>query len=77
MGVARRPNRWMATDEVVRVLQRLDEAQGRRFARVIQATRDGCVHIPVGLFTPDDGLGLHPFAAGLAALRTRSRRPSK
>jgi hypothetical protein len=35
------------------------------------------VNVPVGQLTRNDRLGRHPRAPSLAALRTRSRSPSK
>ena len=77
MGVAWRTCGRVATDVPVSLLQRIDEADCHGFARLTQVVGDGLVHIPVGLLTRDDRLDLHALAAGLAALRTRSRSPSK
>lgn len=77
MGVAWRTCGRVATDVPVSLLQRIDEAHCHGFARLTQVVGDGLVHIPICLLTRDDWLGLHDLAAGLAALRTRSRSPSK
>lgn len=66
-----------ATDVAVGPLQRIDKAYCHGFARLTQVVSNSIVRIPVGLLTRDDHLGLHALAAGLAALRTRSRSPSK
>jgi hypothetical protein len=42
-----------------------------------QVIRDGIVDIPVGLFTRDDGLDVHPRRRAEPALRTRARRRTK
>ncbi len=61
--------------------QRIDEAERDDLGGFAQIVGNSITHIPVGLFTRDDGFALHAFvaslAADLAALRTRSRRPSK
>jgi len=49
-------------------------ASNRR-KRVVKTSR--LQFLDSGLFARDDGFGLHTLAAGLAALRTRSRSPSK
>jgi hypothetical protein len=64
-------------DVGVSLLQRIDEAKRHGFPRVTQIVGKRLVHILLGLFARDDGFGLHTLAAGLAALRTRSRSPSK
>ena len=77
MGIARRAGGRVATDVPEGLLQRIDETQCHGFARLTQVKGHSLIHIPVGLLTRDDWLGLHALAAGLAALRTRSRSPSK
>ena len=67
----------METDVAVGLLQCVDEAERHGFTRLIQVVGDNLVHIPVGLLTRDDQLGLHALEAGLAAFRTLSRSPSK
>ena len=77
VGVAWRTCGRVATDVGVGLLQRIDEAERDSFARLTQVVGDSLVNVPVGLLTRDDCLGLQALAAGVAALRTRSRRPSK
>ena len=77
MGVARRSVGGVATDMPIGPLQRIDKAECHGLACFTQVVGDRLIHIPVGLLTRDDGLDLHALAAGSAALRTRSRRPSK
>lgn len=68
----------MAGNVPVDLLQRINEAERNRFSGLIQIVGNGLlVDIPVGLFTRDDSFALHALVAGLAALRTRSCRPSK
>ena len=54
-----------------------DEAKRHGLICFSQIVGNALVNIPVGLLTRDDWLGLHALAAGLPALRTRSRRSSK
>lgn len=67
----------MATNVGVGLLQRIDETERHSLAGLNQIVVNRLIDIPVGLLTRDDCLGLHALAADLAALRTRSRRPSK
>ena len=67
----------MTSDVAVGLLQRIDKAECDGFGGFSQVVGNSIIDIPVGLLARDDGLGLHALATGLAALRTRSRRPSK
>ena len=67
----------MAGNVAVGLLQRIDKAKRHGLICFSQIVGNGLVNIPVGLLARDDRLDLHALAAGLAALRTRSRSPSK
>lgn len=77
MRVTRRGCGQMLTDVAVGLLQRIDEAERDGFTCLTQVIGHRFVHIPLGLLTRDDRLAPHALAAGLAALRTRSRKPLK
>lgn len=77
VGVARRASGGVAADAGVGLLQRVDETESDGLAGFVQVLGNRTIHIPVGPLTRDHGLGYHAWVVGLAALRTRSRRPSK
>lgn len=62
----------MATDALVRSLQRVDEAECCLLGAFAEVVADGVVDILVGPRPGDDGLGLHALA-----FRTRLRSASK
>ena len=73
--VRRGAQRRVASDVGVGLLEGVDEAERSLDCILTQVLRDGPVDVPLGLLTRDDWPGFHP--AALAALRMRSRRPSK
>lgn len=77
MGIARRSRSRVSTDVAVALLQGIDEAESHGLTRLHQVVGENPVHIPVGLGTRDNWLGLHALAVGLVDLRTRPLRLSK
>lgn len=77
VGVTRKAGGRMATDVSVSLFQCINETKRDTLACFVQIVCNCIIDIPVGLLTRDDRLTLHACGAGLAALRTRSRSPSK
>ena len=77
MAVARRPGARVAPDVGVGLLKRGNEIECDGGAGLGEIPGQRLIDILPGLRARNDLLGLHPRKTGAAALRTRSRRPSK
>ena len=77
VGVARRSGSRMATDVRIGLLDGINEAERCLLSVFAEVLGNRVINVPVGQFTRYHWLGRHPRALSLAALRTRSRRPSK
>ena len=77
VGLTWRSGSRMATDVRISLLQGINEAERRLLSTFAEVVGNRIVNVPVGQLTRNDRLGRHPRAPSLAALRTRSRSPSK
>ncbi|MNY72292.1 hypothetical protein D3C86_2108090 [compost metagenome] len=67
----------MAADVRISLFQGVNEAERSLFSTFAEIVGNRVVNVPVGQFARNDKFGRHPRAPALAALRTRSRSPSK